>query len=95
MSVLRGNEKQRYVNIFAWVLKTVKKPDTWNMSNQQILRRKLLDLDNNNYKAYRDIQGTYEFPDFTLIIDYVQGDPFAAPSKLRVLVPHFIANLPS
>lgn len=65
------------------------------MSNQQILRRKLLDLDNNNYKAYRDIQGTYEFPDFTLIIDYVQGDPFAAPSKLRVLVPHFIANLPS
>lgn len=64
------------------------------MSNQQILRRRLLDLDNLNYKAYRDIQGTYEFPDFTLIIDYVQGDPFAAPSKLRVQVPHSIAAFP-
>ncbi len=64
------------------------------MSNQQILRRKLLDLDNRNYKAYRDITGSYEFPDFTLIVDYVQGDPFAAPSKLRVQVPHSIANFP-
>jgi len=65
------------------------------MSNQQILRRKLLDLDNRNYKAYRDITGSYEFPDFTLIVDYVQGDPFAAPSKLRVQVPHSIANFPT
>ena len=53
---------------------------TWKMTNQQTLRRKLLDLDNSNYKAYRDIQGSYEFPDFTLIIDHVQGDPFAAPT---------------
>jgi predicted ABC-class ATPase len=64
------------------------------MSNQQILRRRLLDLDNRNYKAYRDISGSYEFPDFTLIVDYVQGDPFAAPSKLRVQVPQEIACFP-
>ena len=64
------------------------------MTNQQTLRRKLLDLDNGNYKAYRDIQGSYEFPDFTLIIDYVQGDPFAAPSKLRVQVPYTISGFP-
>ena len=64
------------------------------MTNQQTLRRKLLDLDNNNYKAYRDIQGSYEFPDFTLIIDYVQGDPFAAPSKLRVQMPYTISGFP-
>ncbi|MGD1713574.1 ABC-ATPase domain-containing protein [Dapis sp. BLCC M172] len=64
------------------------------MTNQQTLRRKLLDLDNGNYKAYRDIQGSYEFPDFTLIIDYVQGDPFAAPSKLRVQVPYTVAGFP-
>jgi predicted ABC-class ATPase len=64
------------------------------MSNQQILRRKLLNLDNCNYKAYRDITGSYDFPDFTLIVDYVQGDPFAAPSKIRVQVPHSIANFP-
>ncbi|MCL2935931.1 MAG: ABC-ATPase domain-containing protein [Trichodesmium sp. MAG_R02] len=64
------------------------------MTNQQTLRRKLLDLDNSNYKAYRDIQGSYEFPDFTLIIDHVQGDPFAAPSKLRVQVPYTVAGFP-
>ena len=62
------------------------------MTNQQTLRRKLLDLDNSNYKAYRDIQGSYEFPDFTLIIDHVQGDPFAAPSKLRVQVPYTVTG---
>ncbi len=64
------------------------------MTNQQTLRRKLLDLDNGNYKAYREIQGSYEFPDFTLIIDYVQGDPFAAPSKLRIQVPYTVAGFP-
>ena len=64
------------------------------MTNQQTLRRKLLDLDNGNYKAYREIQGSYEFPDFTLIVDYVQGDPFAAPSKLRVQVPYTVAGFP-
>ncbi|MDY6803223.1 MAG: ABC-ATPase domain-containing protein [Cyanobacteriota bacterium] len=64
------------------------------MSNQQILRQKLLDLDNRNYKAYKDILGSYEFPDFTLIVDYVQGDPFAAPTKIRVQVPHRVAGFP-
>ncbi|NET43723.1 ABC-ATPase domain-containing protein [Okeania sp. SIO2B3] len=64
------------------------------MTNQQTLRQKLLDLDNCNYKAYRDIQGSYEFPDFTLIIDYIQGDPFGAPSKLRVQVPYTVAAFP-
>ncbi|MEB3358676.1 MAG: ABC-ATPase domain-containing protein [Synechococcales bacterium] len=47
----------------------------------------LLDLDQRSYKAYKQIQGRYAFPGFTLVIDYVQGDPFAAPSRLRVLVP--------
>lgn len=47
---------------------------------QQILSR----IDGKGYKAYKDIQGEYVFPDFRLMIDYVQGDPFAAPSRLRV-----------
>lgn len=64
------------------------------MSDQQILRQKLLDLDNRNYKAYKDILGSYELPDFTLIVDYVQGDPFAAPTKIRVQVPHRVAGFP-
>ena len=47
----------------------------------------LHDLDGQSYKAYKQIQGRYRFPGFILLIDHVQGDPFAAPSRLRVQVP--------
>lgn len=58
------------------------------------LRSLLLRLDNGSYKAYKDIKGSYEFGDFTLIIDYVQGDPFASPSRLRVKMPQTVAGFP-
>ncbi|MEG4586966.1 ABC-ATPase domain-containing protein [Microcoleus sp. MOSTC5] len=64
------------------------------MINKETLQRHLLQLDNRGYKAYKDIQGNYEFSEFTLIIDYVQGDPFASPSKFRVRVPPNIAQIP-
>ena len=64
------------------------------MDTKEDLRQKLLDLDNRGYKAYKDILGTYEFEDFTLIIDYVQGDPFAAPSKFRVHISPGVAGFP-
>ncbi|MDY7020943.1 MAG: ABC-ATPase domain-containing protein [Cyanobacteriota bacterium] len=64
------------------------------MNTKEDLRRNLLDLDNRGYKAYKDILGTYEFDDFTLIVDYIQADPFAAPSKFRVHVPPNIAGFP-
>lgn len=51
-------------------------------------------LDGKNYTAYKDIRDTYHFMDFTLIIDYIQGDPFASPSRFRVQVPHSIAGFP-
>lgn len=47
----------------------------------------LLDLDRQSYRAYKQIKGSYLFDDFKLIIDHVQGDPFAAPSRVRVQVP--------
>ena len=64
------------------------------MTNKESLQRHLRQLDNRGYKAYKDIQGKYDFSDFTLIIDYVQGDPFASPSKFRVRVPPNIAQIP-
>ena len=64
------------------------------MTNKENLRQHLLQLDNRSYKAYKDIQGSYDFSEFTLIIDYVQGDPFASPSKFRVRVPPNIAQIP-
>ena len=64
------------------------------MSDRQNLNFTLLKLDNASYKAYKDLRGSYQFEDFTLIIDRVQGDPFAAPSQVRVIVPQTVANYP-
>ena len=64
------------------------------MTNKESLQRHLRQLDNRGYKAYKDIQGNYDFSEFKLIIDYVQADPFASPSKFRVRVPPNIAQLP-
>ncbi|MGK7930938.1 MAG: ABC-ATPase domain-containing protein [Microcystaceae cyanobacterium] len=64
------------------------------MTSFQILEQTLFDLDGRSYKAYKDIKGSYQFPDFTLMIDHVQGDPFASPSRLRIKVSHSIAKFP-
>lgn len=49
---------------------------------------KILDkINGRGYKAYKNIQGQYRWDDYTLSIDYVQGDPFASPSRIRVIVP--------
>ena len=58
------------------------------------LRKILARIDGRGYKAYKDLQGAYAYPGFTLFIDHVQGDPFASPSKIRVRVPHTVAKLP-
>lgn len=58
------------------------------------LERTLKRIDRRGYKAYKDIAGAYRFPSFMLHIDHVQGDPFAAPSRLRVVVGHDEAGFP-
>jgi len=51
------------------------------------LARECERLDGRGYPAYKDLRGAFEFEGFCLFVDHVQGDPFAAPSKLRVRVP--------
>jgi predicted ABC-class ATPase len=58
------------------------------------LKRILGRIDGRGYKAYRDIRGTFDFPGFTLHIDHVQRDPFAAPSRLRAVVQQPRAGFP-
>jgi len=64
------------------------------MKTQDDLKRILQRIDRRGYKAYKDIRGTYQFQEFTLLIDHVQGDPFAEPSRLRVLVAQSRAGFP-
>jgi predicted ABC-class ATPase len=58
------------------------------------LRRILSRIDGRGYKAYRDLEGRYDFGHYILFIDHVQGDPFASPSKVRVQVPQKTARFP-
>ncbi len=60
----------------------------------QRLHALLQRLDGRGYKAYKELRGEYAFPDFTLFIDHVQGDPFAAPSRVRVWVRGEVAGFP-
>lgn len=57
------------------------------------LTRLLSRIDGRGYKAYKEIKGNWAFPDFALFIDHVQGDPYAAPSRVRVRVPGAVTGL--
>ena len=65
------------------------------MASENELRTILSRIDGRGYKAYKDIKGRYHFPNHDLYIDHVQGDPFAAPSKLRIRVSQTQAKLPT
>jgi len=58
------------------------------------LLRTLRSLEGKGYKAYKVIKGCYNFGDYLISVDHVQGDPFAAPSKLRVIISNEKALFP-
>ncbi|MBE9107840.1 ABC-ATPase domain-containing protein [Nodosilinea sp. LEGE 07298] len=64
------------------------------MATQEVLSDQLHRLDGQGYGAYKSLKGAYDFENFTLHIDHVQGDPFAAPSRVRVVVPQAVAGFP-
>ncbi len=59
-----------------------------------VLRSTLRRIDRRGYKAYEEIRGLYRAGDVTLAIDHVQGDPFAPPSRVRVIVERARFSLP-
>jgi len=59
---------------------------------ESILRR----IDGRGYKAYKEIQGQrFSYECFELVVEHVQGDPYAAPSRLRALIPLKNSGLPA
>ena len=67
------------------------------MSHVDELRASLLRIEGRGYKAYSDVlrDRHFEFDAFALMVDHVQADPFAAPSKLRIRVPGKVAGIPA
>lgn len=64
------------------------------MKTAQDLRRAIRAIDRRGYPACKALKGAYRFDSFILVIDHVQGDPFAAPSSLHVEVAHKEAGFP-
>ncbi len=64
------------------------------MKAKEQLKRILKKIHNSGYRAYREIKGTYDFGNFIIIFDTIQGDPFARASRVRIRVPQRIAGFP-
>ncbi|MGI6006249.1 MAG: ABC-ATPase domain-containing protein [Ruminococcus sp.] len=65
------------------------------MKTAQDLKQHLLSINKRSYPAYKDTRGSYRFGSYILNIDHVQGDPFASPSRISILVPGQKAGFPS
>jgi predicted ABC-class ATPase len=61
----------------------------------QTLKKLLNQIDGKGYKAYKQIKGTYQFQQYALRFDHIQGDPFAAPSRISLIVPMGVGAFPT
>ena len=59
------------------------------------LQSQIRSIDHKGYPAYKSLKGNYRFSSYELWIDHVQGDPFASPSSLHVLILGKTAGLPA
>ena len=64
------------------------------MQSDRELREQLRNIDHKSYPQYKSLKGSYQFPKYILHIDHVQGDPFAAPSDVRVTIDATKAGFP-
>ena len=64
------------------------------MKSAKDLRNLLETIDHRGYPAYKETAGAWRFESYILCIDHVQGDPFAAPSRLHVELPLNVAGIP-
>lgn len=64
------------------------------MQQANELRDILQKIDHRGYPAYKDTKGAYEFMNYVLSIDHVQGDPFASPSKVSIHIKGNTAAFP-
>ena len=65
------------------------------MQSYNDLQSQLKTIDHKSYPLYKSLRGSYQFPKYILSIDHVQGDPFAAPSDVRVTVDAKAAGFPA
>lgn len=64
------------------------------MQSSKQLQELLHSIHKKSYPAYKCLKGVYQFSDYLLSIDHVQGDPFASPSHVSIRIPHKTAGFP-
>ncbi|MFO7894474.1 MAG: ABC-ATPase domain-containing protein [Longimicrobiales bacterium] len=64
------------------------------MKSIDTLLEDLRALDGKGYGAYKSVKGSYRASRLALHIEYVQGDPYATPSRFRAVAPAPEAALP-
>ncbi|MDE5866189.1 MAG: ABC-ATPase domain-containing protein [Lachnospiraceae bacterium] len=65
------------------------------MKSSEELRSSMRAINRKSYPAYKSLAGSYSFGKYILNIEHVQGDPFAAPSRLSVKVDSQNAGFPA
>ena len=64
------------------------------MKTSNDLKSELKSINGKSYGAYKSLSDKFKFKDYILSIDHVQGDPFASPSKVRVIMDQKVSKFP-
>ena len=64
------------------------------MKNYKELEKILFSMDGKSYSAYKSLKEEYKFPNYVLAIDHVQSDPYAPPSRMRIIMDRKISGIP-
>lgn len=64
------------------------------MKSRQELEQLLFSINGQGYGAYKFIKGEYNFGKYILSIDHVQVDPYAPPSKVRIIMNRKVTGIP-
>ena len=64
------------------------------MKSRQELEQLLFSINGQGYGAYKSIKGEYNFGKYILSIDHVQVDPYAPPSKVRIIMNRKVTGIP-
>ncbi|UXU50068.1 ABC-ATPase domain-containing protein [Staphylococcus arlettae] len=64
------------------------------MKQAHTLFQILKSLDGQKYGAYKRLTDTYAYDNFRLTIDHIQADPYASPSKVRIIQDKATTGIP-
>ena len=64
------------------------------MKNYKELEKMLISMERKSYSAYKSLKGNYKYDNYILSIDHVQSDPYAPPSKMRIVMPRKVSGIP-